>query len=121
MAQILKLPGNFTFTFAAVILLVLVKQIDWRQAGFVIFAATISGLHVFLKWTVGRTRPYKLPSSIQPRPFELHPFRDGLYGFFHQTNLSFPSGHACIAAALHRRCWYFGPGEVESSCCSPSL
>ena len=53
-AQILKEPGQFRFTIVIAILLICLKQIRWKQAIFVMVAGAISGLHVLIKWSVGR-------------------------------------------------------------------
>src|SRR5205823_11609069 len=49
------------------------------------------------KWIAGRYRPFKLPELVGDSdalaPFTLHPFPPS------GTNLSFPSGHACLAFA----------------------
>jgi membrane-associated phospholipid phosphatase len=50
---------------------------------------------------VGRYRPFKAPPYLdQVAPFYVEPFRGGVPGLFNQTNLSFPSGHGCLAFAL---------------------
>ena len=102
-----KAPGTFWFTAAVVALLWLARRIHCRQVAFAFAAAAVAGLNVIPKWVVGRTRPFKLsvPIADQPRPFELHPFWHGLWGLFHESNLSFPSGHECTAFALTAAVW----------------
>jgi membrane-associated phospholipid phosphatase len=109
-----KLPGGFPFTAVVVGLLWLARRVDGRGAVFVIAVAAMAGLNVIPKWIVGRTRPFKLPIPVadQPRPFQLHPFHNGLRGLFHEVNLSFPSGHECTAFALAAAVWFaWRPGS----------
>ena len=73
-AQVIKEPGEFRFTVAIALLLMFAKQINPKQATFIILAGVISGLNALVKWIVGRSRPYKLPGTHALRPFELHPF-----------------------------------------------
>jgi membrane-associated phospholipid phosphatase len=98
--SVLKFPGTFWFTLCIVGGLVGSKQIGPRQAIFILLAGVISGINWLIKWTVGRMRPFKFPGSDQPDPFRLQPFSNGLWGLFHQKDLSFPSGHSCTAFAL---------------------
>ena len=95
-----KSPGEFWFTAAVAAIACFDQSWNWRRGLFVVLSGAFSGLNVIPKWIVGRTRPFKLGAEAVARPFELHPFRNGIYGFFHQQNLSFPSGHACTAFAL---------------------
>jgi len=99
-AQAIKAPGDFRFTIGAALLLLIVRQIRWKQAVFVLLAGAIGGANPLIKWIVGRTRPYKLPGTYELRPFTLHPFWHGIRGFAHQKDLCFPSGHECNAGAL---------------------
>src|SRR5262249_18805406 len=64
----------------------------------------VSGINGFIKWVVGRTRPFKLDvldaaGHARAMPFSLSPFRGGFRGIFQSTNLCFPSGHAALAFA----------------------
>ncbi|HMO24846.1 MAG TPA: phosphatase PAP2 family protein [Tepidisphaeraceae bacterium] len=73
----------------------------WRGAGFIALCVLVSGSHVVLKWSVGRTRPFEhldYPGELLPFHFDF--FRDGIIGFFDQRRLSFPSGHTATAFAL---------------------
>lgn len=93
--EIMKLPGNFIFTVAVAGLLVISHRERWRAAGFLCMCGIVSGaIGALLKWTVGRTRPFHGVPAL-----ELHPFRGGLKGLFDGRNLSFPSGHTCLAFA----------------------
>jgi membrane-associated phospholipid phosphatase len=98
-AQAIKIPGRIEFTVAVAVCLWLFRRAGWKCSVFVILAGVASGINGLVKWIVGRTRPFKLPGGGL-HPFELHPFRHGLVGFFHQSDLTFPSGHECTAAAL---------------------
>ena len=103
-AEAVKVPGAFWFTAAVVGGLWIARRIDLRRALYVFAVAAFAAVNGLVKWVVGRTRPFKLPTSpgdvADPHPFRLQPFWHGLYGLFHQVNLSFPSGHVCTATAL---------------------
>jgi membrane-associated phospholipid phosphatase len=98
--ETLKAPGVYGFTFAVAILVMLIHPLRWKAGLFVLAVTTVSGVNALIKWTIGRTRPYKI-DTIGERlaPFELHPFRGGWGGLFESKNLCFPSGHACLAFA----------------------
>lgn len=98
--EILKSPGDFRFNLAVAFLLVIARQINWKQGLFVVVVGILSGLNSLIKWMVGRYRPFKAPGPIQPRPFHLEPFWHGFQGLFKQGPLSFPSGHESTAFAL---------------------
>jgi membrane-associated phospholipid phosphatase len=55
---------------------------------------------VIPKWIFGQIRPFKPDGTTTPQPFDLHWFSHGLTGLFHESDLAFPSGHACMAAAV---------------------
>jgi undecaprenyl-diphosphatase len=95
-----KFPGTFGFTILVVIIAMAAGKIDLRDGGFVILCGLFAAADIFTKWIVGRTRPFKLDPTDIALPFALHPFRNGISGFFHQDNLSFPSGHEWSAFAL---------------------
>jgi undecaprenyl-diphosphatase len=91
--NIMKAPGNFIFTLVISALLVTWHANRWRAAAFVCGSGVLSGLLCsIIKWMVGRTRPFhNVPA------FRFQPFRYGVIGLFHGENLSFPSGHTCLA------------------------
>lgn len=95
-----KFPGTFGFTLAVVVAGFLLRWLNSRQAIFVLLCGVAAGLDVFPKWLLGRMRPYKFPGYPTPQPFRFQPFWHGIYGFFHQRDLTFPSGHECSAWAL---------------------
>ena len=95
-----KFPGTFGFTLLVAILGLLARWLTPRQTAFVVLAGIAAGLDIFPKWMLGRMRPYKFPGYATPQPFRFQPFWHGLYGFFHQRDLTFPSGHECSAWAL---------------------
>ena len=99
-AQVLKEPGEIQFTIAIAVLLLVCRRINWKMGLFVLLSGVLSGANVVVKWLVGRSRPYKLPGSEELKPFEVHPFWHGAWGFTHQSDLCFPSGHECTAGAL---------------------
>lgn len=90
----LKLPGDYLLTLLVAVLLGLFHRQHWRAAGFLLLAGLVSGVNGLLKWIVGRHRPVK---GIHPFHFDW--FVGGIKGLFHQKDLSFPSGHACLAFA----------------------
>jgi membrane-associated phospholipid phosphatase len=93
--KIMKSPGNFWFTLLVAAMLLVWHSGRWRVAAFVCMSGMLSGLLcALMKWCVGRTRPlHDVPA------FKFQPFRYGWFGLFHGENLSFPSGHACLAFA----------------------
>lgn len=100
LAETLKLPGTYGTTIAAAGALLLLHvrrpQAGWGAAAVVVaLAGAISGLNTVLKWVVGRRRPV---TGINP--FDLDAFAGGIKGLFGaEADLSFPSGHACLAFA----------------------
>jgi membrane-associated phospholipid phosphatase len=104
LADILKVPGLYYFTVAVAVLAAIAHPLKWRAGIFVVLATLVSGVNGFIKWVVGRTRPFKLEvfdeaGRAKAMPFSFSPFRGGMHGLFHQTNLCFPSGHAALAFA----------------------
>jgi membrane-associated phospholipid phosphatase len=98
---VVKAPGEWWLALILAGLLAAFHPGKLRAAGFLAACAALSGLHVILKWSVGRHRPYTLEQfPDQLRAFHFAWFRDGLPGFFAQKNLSFPSGHTCTAFAV---------------------
>jgi membrane-associated phospholipid phosphatase len=100
MVHIIRFLGNYFFTLAIVALLCGLDRISWRAGLFVCICGALSGVNVLFKWGVGRTRPYRPPNISQPAPFVFEPFRGGIWGLRHESNLSFISGDACLAFAL---------------------
>jgi membrane-associated phospholipid phosphatase len=91
--RIARLPGNFlTFTLVVSTLLFYLGPRWWPAAAFVLVSGVFSGSNSFVKWMVGRRRPF------QGDMFGLHPFAGSWAGLF-GPNLSFPSGDVCLAAA----------------------
>jgi membrane-associated phospholipid phosphatase len=115
--RLIKSAGTFWFTIVVVVGCLALKKIRLVEGIFVMSAVAVSACNWLMKWSIGRTRPFKLTGPDQPQPFLFSPFHDGLIGLFHQKNLSFPSGHACtgfataMAIALVRPKWagvFFG-------------
>ena len=95
LAEALKFPGTYYATLVAAAAAWGLHRLRWRAAAVVAGAGAISGLNSVLKWVVGRRRPV-----TGVRPFDVEPFVGGLRGLFGaEKNLSFPSGHACLAFA----------------------
>src|SRR3954471_5961546 len=94
--ETLKAPGYFLFTIALAGIAWLTHPRRWRAAVFLLIASAASGASAGIKFLAGRYRPYKFPDAekiARLAPFELRPFPAS------GTNLSFPSGHACLAFA----------------------
>lgn len=101
LTAVLKAPGSYGFTaFCAVVVLVIRKP-NWADALFIAIAPLVSGLNGAVKWMLGRHRPYTWGKKKidELRPFDFEYFRGGFAGMRNGTNLSFPSGHACMAFA----------------------
>ncbi|MGE5612353.1 MAG: phosphatase PAP2 family protein [Bacillota bacterium] len=97
---IIKTGGTYWLTLALAAGVWIGHPLKWQAAGWMALSGLTGLMNAIGKWGVGRTRPFKLPAEIpQPAPFMLKPFRDGLVGLFYQSNLAFPSGHACTAFA----------------------
>jgi membrane-associated phospholipid phosphatase len=93
--EAIKVPGEFTATAVAAVLLVALHPARWRAGALVAAAGGLSGLNSVLKWVAGRRRPV---AGIEP--FDLAPFVGGFAGLFGaEKNLCFPSGHAALAFA----------------------
>jgi membrane-associated phospholipid phosphatase len=91
----LKMAGDWRFTLAVALALLAWHRESWRAAGLLALSAVTGGiLYSLCKWSVGRQRPVVL---IDPLAFS--PFRSGWAGLFDEPNLSFPSGHTCLAFA----------------------
>jgi len=98
--KVMKSPGHFLFTLAVATALLLWHPWRWRAGALLCVSGIMSGLLcVLAKWGFGRTRPFNGVT-----PFSLSPFRNGLLGLFHAENLSFPSGHTCLAFATAACC-----------------
>jgi membrane-associated phospholipid phosphatase len=100
-AHIIRFPGNFNFALiASAVLLWMATKTGarpgkevWQKIATVLLAGIFSGVNAFLKWCVGRIRPYHgVPL------FQLHPFGRNLLDA--EAGFSFPSGDASLAFAL---------------------
>jgi dolichol-phosphate mannosyltransferase len=97
LSEILKTPGEWYYALALAALALLGS----KRAGpaiFVFVAWILSAVNSLFKWIVGRERPAR-GGTFFGDAWDLEPFRGGLLGLFHQSNLSFPSGHATAAFA----------------------
>jgi membrane-associated phospholipid phosphatase len=98
-ATVIKWPGDFRFTVALSLTLLVIDRKQWRGVAVLILGGILSGLfYTIIKWTVGRTRPFPRSGPVYP-PFELHPFPLGIAGLWKANNQAFPSGHVCLAFA----------------------
>ena len=101
LALTIRKPGHFLYTLAACAVLLWLAwkagirggRALWEKPAIVLLAGIFSGVNVFLKWTIGRIRPYHgVPA------FQLHPFGKGLIDA--EASFSFPSGDASLAFAM---------------------
>jgi membrane-associated phospholipid phosphatase len=101
-ATIIKLPGTLRFIVVTIPLAWIGgrRLRSWRGGLLILAAAAIGGIfYSVLKWVVGRHRPIG-NGVYNPNAFQLHFFEGGLRGLFVSLpDLSFPSGHACLAFA----------------------
>jgi membrane-associated phospholipid phosphatase len=93
--RLLRAPGHLAFTLCLAALLVLRHPLRWRAGAFLLSCAGLGGIGVWwLKWAVGRVRPFHgVP------PFDFHSFERGIPGLIANRNLGFPSGDATLAFA----------------------
>lgn len=89
-------PGHFLWTLLVAALIALFHRTSVRGAWLLLLAGIFTGANAFIKWAVGRNRPV---SQTGMPSFALHPFAGGVYGFFHQVNLAFPSGDVALAVS----------------------
>lgn len=90
----LKLPGEYSVTLGIALALWALHPLGWRAGGFVALSGVVSAVNALVKWVAGRHRPV---TGIAP--FDFRPFEGGITGLWTVKNLSFPSGHACLAFA----------------------
>src|SRR4051812_37819581 len=64
---VLKIPGEYMFTLAVAVALMLAHPGRWRAGVFVAVAGAVSGLNGVVKWVVGRHRPVP---EVGIRPFD---------------------------------------------------
>lgn len=93
--HLFKMGGDWRFTLAVALALVTWHRDSWRAAGLLALSGLMGGLfYTMFKWIAGRQRPVVL---IDPLAFR--PFINGWRGFLDEPNMSFPSGHTCLAFA----------------------
>lgn len=93
--HVFKMAGDWRFTLAVALALIAWHPQSWRPAGLLALSAVLGGaMYQFIKWTAGRQRPLVV---IDPLAFR--PFINGWRGFLDEPNMSFPSGHTCLAFA----------------------
>jgi undecaprenyl-diphosphatase len=89
------MAGDWRFTLAVALALIAWHRDSWRPAGLLALSALVGGLlYTVVKWTAGRQRPL-----VYIDPLHFNPFVNGWQGIFDEPNLSFPSGHTCLAFA----------------------
>jgi membrane-associated phospholipid phosphatase len=93
--HLFKMAGDWRFTLAVALALVAWHPQSWRPAGLLALSAVLGGaMYQLIKWTAGRQRPL-----VVIDPFAFRPFINGWQGFMDEPNMSFPSGHTCLAFA----------------------
>jgi membrane-associated phospholipid phosphatase len=100
-AHLIKLAGTYYFTLAIAAILLVLHRSRARAALLLCISGIVVGLFYQLgKWLLGRHRPIFDHRIFNTQPFHFEYFHDGLHGLLtSQPDLSFPSGHACIAFA----------------------
>lgn len=100
-AHLIKFVGTYYLTLAAGAILLVWHRSHVRAALLLSVSGIFAGLFYQVgKWILGRQRPIFDHRVFNTRPFQFKFFRGGLHGLLiSQPNLSFPSGHACIAFA----------------------
>ena len=93
--HLMKMGGDWRFTLAVALALIAWHRDAWRAAGLLALSAAAGGvLYTLVKWSAGRQRPV-----VRIDPLRFSPFINGFKGFLDEPNMSFPSGHACLAFA----------------------
>ncbi len=107
-SDVMKFPGVYASALLMALTAGVIAARPWRRWGALLIAAAslFSGVNVVLKWVVGRMRPFSVEGVGW---HDFHPFHNGIAGFFDQTNLSFPSGHATHSFALAAALWIVWP------------
>jgi len=98
---VIRAPGTFYFTLAAAAAMVLWDRRTVRASAALLLSGLMAGVfYTIAKWSIGRHRPIFDGRTFNPAPFELHFFHGGLTSLIRPgPNLSFPSGHECLAFA----------------------
>lgn len=91
--KFLRWPGYYWFTAVSALFFFLHPQ-TWRAVGMVMLAGVPAALNFLLKWTAGRSRPFRFAEA-----YDWHPFRNGFPGLIKQENLSMASGDVTLAFA----------------------
>jgi membrane-associated phospholipid phosphatase len=100
-AQAIKFAGEFYVSIAIGALLCFWRGQGIRAAVLLWLSGTIAGLYYVIgKWIFGRSRPIFDNGVFNTHPFAFDYFHGGWRGLIlTHPNLSFPSGHACLAFA----------------------
>lgn len=100
-AQIVKAAGTFYLSIVAGLIVLIWRSNGFGSALLIWLSGSIAGLYYSVaKWVIGRGRPIYDLYNFNTRPFSFDFFHGGLRGLvYSHANLSFPSGHACVAFA----------------------
>lgn len=103
--RVLRWQGNYTYVIGLAVLLAVFHPRRWRAGAVLLLAGALASFFPFvLKWSVGRTRPYRGVWSWQ-----LEPFQRGWAGLLDNAELTFPSGDAALAFAVAAAMTYLSP------------
>ena len=97
--HVIKFAGLFWYTLAVATFLCLMHPLRWRAGVFELLCAGVAGLNYLIKWITGRTRPFKLAPLTIAQPFHFAWLNGGWFGFMHEWDMSFVSGHVAVAFA----------------------
>ncbi len=100
-AHLIKFAGTYYLTLVVAAVLLALHRSHARAALLPCLAGIVVGVFYQVgKWIIGRHRPIFAVRVFNTQPFHFDFFSGGLRGLFiSQPDLSFPSGHACIAFA----------------------
>jgi membrane-associated phospholipid phosphatase len=100
-AHLIKFAGTYYLTLGIAAILLVLHRSHVRAALLLCLSGIVVGLFYQIgKWMIGRHRPIFDRKVFNTAPFHFDYFSGGLHGLlFSQPDLSFPSGHTCIAFA----------------------
>jgi undecaprenyl-diphosphatase len=103
--RILRAQGNYAYIIVLAVALAVFHPRRWRAGALVLLVGAVASFVPFvLKWSVGRTRPYRGVWSWQ-----LEPFQRGWAGLLDNAELTFPSGDAALAFAVAAAMTWLSP------------
>lgn len=106
-SEVMKTPGEWYYALAVAAGVYFARAKDLSGALLVAGGALMASSNAIVKWIAGRQRPFR-DGAFNPDPWSWELFRHGIE-VWRQTNLSFPSGHACNAFAVATAVWLTFP------------